>query len=71
MLPLQGYRVLDLTAVIFGPLASQVLADYGANVIKVKPPEGDALGSIGYARVLNAWRRPYRTTDGSALRKAP
>ena len=64
MLPLQGYPVLDLTTVLFGPLASQVLADCGADLIKVEPPEGDALGTTGYARVLNAWRRPYRTTDG-------
>jgi crotonobetainyl-CoA:carnitine CoA-transferase CaiB-like acyl-CoA transferase len=32
--PLQGVRVLDLSSIIFGPLASQLLADYGAEVME-------------------------------------
>lgn len=50
MAPLEGLRVLDLSSVIFGPLASQLLADYGAEVVKIEPPEGDSTRHTGPAR---------------------
>lgn len=47
---LEGVKVLDLSSVVLGPLASQMLADMGADVIKVEAPQGDLARSVGPAR---------------------
>ena len=44
---LQGLRVIDMTLMLAGPYASMMLADHGAEVIKIEPLEGDYVRSIG------------------------
>jgi formyl-CoA transferase len=52
-LPLQGLRVLDLASFIAGPVATTVMGDYGAEVIKIEPPgEGDPQRKLGQAHSI-------------------
>jgi len=48
--PLAGIRVIEVAIAVLGPVASQILGDMGAEVIKVEPPEGDPMRQIGPAR---------------------
>lgn len=47
---LDGVRVVDMTAALSGPVATQLLGDMGADVIKIEPPEGDSIRAMGPAR---------------------
>jgi crotonobetainyl-CoA:carnitine CoA-transferase CaiB-like acyl-CoA transferase len=48
--PLHGITILELTSVVLGPWACQILADMGAEVIKVEPPRGDSNRGLGASR---------------------
>jgi crotonobetainyl-CoA:carnitine CoA-transferase CaiB-like acyl-CoA transferase len=63
--PLQGIKVLDFSRVLAGPFAGRMLAELGADVVKIEPPDGDSTrlwgkvvgGISGYYTLVNAGKR--------------
>jgi len=45
--PLEGIKVIDMTMMLLGPYATQIMGDLGADVIKVEPPQGDGRRTFG------------------------
>ena len=48
--PLDGLKVVDTATLLAGPLIATLLGDYGADVVKVEHPKGDALRSFGWVK---------------------
>lgn len=68
--PLAGIRVVDLSTILAGPLACQILGDYGADVIKVEhPTKGDGMRGHGPSKdgVPLWWKEISRNKQGLAL----
>src|SRR5882757_6814765 len=65
--PLQGIRVLDLSRLFAGNVLTQILGDYGAEVIKVEPPEGDSLRAWQTNGVSTHWKIYARNKKSLAL----
>ena len=69
--PLKDIRVIDMTSVVVGPMVSLMLADNGADVIKVEPPGGDPFRAYDGARVWNRSRRSLtvdlKSPDGAEV----
>ncbi len=65
--PLNGVRVVDLSRLVAGNVLTLQLADFGAEVIKIEPPEGDTLRSWRVKNVETAWKVYSRNKKSVAL----
>ena len=52
--PLAGYRVLELGSTVAGPFCGRLFADFGAEVIKIEPLEGDGIRAAGRHQIGRA-----------------
>ena len=64
--PLNGVRVVDLSRLVAGNILTLQLADFGAEVIKIEPPEGDTLRSWRVRGHETAWKVYSRNKIGRA-----
>ena len=60
--PLNGVRVVDLSRLVAGNILTLQFADFGAEVIKIEPPEGDTLRSWKVKGLETAWK-VYRSEE--------
>ena len=69
--PLAGVRVLDLSRLVAGNTLTQLLGDFGAEVVKVEPPAGDTLRAWNTKGVATNWKIYARNKKslGLELRK--
>jgi crotonobetainyl-CoA:carnitine CoA-transferase CaiB-like acyl-CoA transferase len=64
---LQGLRVVDLSRLVAGNILTKVLADHGAEVIKVEPPEGDSLRAWRIKGISTTWKTLCRNKLSTCL----
>ena len=59
---MEGYRILDLSLFLPGPILTQILVDHGADVIKIEPPTGEPVRKVGYVEgnVTTWFRNTHR-----------
>ncbi len=65
--PLVGVKVLDLSRLVAGNTLTMVLADMGADVIKVEPPDGDTLRDWKVSGISTAWKAYSRNKRSLCL----
>ena len=65
---LDGVRVVDLSRLVAGNILTKVLADHGAEVVKVEPPEGDTLRAWRINGISTAWKTLSRNKKSVALK---